>query len=119
MGALGVDDLYELAYGPAPKAHPPLAERARRSLAKPEVRAHASPSAAVALDLRSARSCEAKKALLPAAVGAGDERALAVLKPLGATSGCGFLGARDCFPCLHRDGSLARAVTTLEERTKR
>ena len=119
MGALGVDHLYEMAYGPLAKEHPQTAERARRSLAKPEVRAHAGQTTAVTLDLRSAKSCEAKRVLLPAASEAGDARTLAVLKPLAATSGCGFLSTRDCFPCLHRDGSLARAITALEERTKR
>ncbi len=118
MGAFGADDLYDMAHGPSAKAHPQTAERARRSLASPEVRAHASPALEVALALRAARSCEARKALLTPAAEVGDVRALPALKPLAATTGCGFLHLGDCYPCLRRDNALSRALVAIDERTK-
>ena len=116
MGAIGADHLYDAGYGSFARQYPKAAERARRSLGKPDVRANASPNLSVTLALKGAATCDAKKALLTSAGEVGDVRTLAVLKPLSATSGCGFLSARDCWPCLHKDGSLARAITAIEAR---
>ena len=48
---------------------------------------------------------------------AGDARAAAVLSPLTATRGCGFLGSRDCWSCLHRDSALKDALAAIAART--
>jgi hypothetical protein len=112
MGAAGPDILYDLAYA----GHPGPASRAHASLAKPEVRALASPALLVTLDLRAAGGCEAKRGLLDRARQSGDARTLAVLRGYEGASGCGFLGMRDCWPCLHRDGAMGRAVEEIEAR---
>jgi hypothetical protein len=110
MGTAGADILYDLAYGAAADRARAATDRARAALADATVRRNASAALAVTLDLRAARTCEAKKALLDRARDSGDSRTAAVLKPLKSTSGCGFIGRRDCWPCLHRDGALAAAI---------
>jgi serine/threonine-protein kinase len=114
MGTIGPDILYDLAYG----GHygPAQLQRIHASLAKPEVRMQASAALLVTLDLRAAGGCEAKRSLLDRARDAGDARTLAVLRSYQASSGCGFLGMRDCWSCLHRDGALARALEEIEAR---
>jgi serine/threonine protein kinase len=115
MGAPGVDVLYEIAF--ASRAPPsPVALRARQVLQTPEVRNHASPAALVALDLQHATSCDARKALLPRAKELGDARAISILSGFTPTTGCGFLKARDCSPCLHRDGSLNATIGAITAR---
>jgi serine/threonine-protein kinase len=118
MGAPGMDALYELAYGPgAPGA---AAARARKSLAKPELRANMSPALAVTMDIRNAPSCEAKKKHFAEAKISGDERTLAALQPYFATKGCGFANARDCWPCMRSgDDSLAKTAAAIKERVKK
>jgi serine/threonine protein kinase len=114
LGAPGVDILYDLAYAP----HEPtwLSHKAKVALARPELRAHAGPAAAILLDLRAATSCESKHALLSRAKADGDHRALVILQPLASTGGCGFVGRRDCNPCLHRDGELTDAIAAVRGR---
>ena len=114
MGAAGADILYDLAYGSQQPAA--IQTRARHALAKDAVVAHASAALRVAVDLRNAASCEAKKNLLDRAAQEGDARALAVVESLSAKGGCGFLGMRDCNACLHKDDALARATQTLRAR---
>lgn len=111
MGEAGVDRLLERAAQPGP-----LKARCLQSLAKPEVRAHASPAANVALGLREAKSCEARRGLLEAARDHGDERSLAHLRPLTYTRGCGFLGTGDCWRCLRGDKRLDEAIKAIEAR---
>ncbi len=114
MGSAGADILYDLAYGPA--SHGSVSSKARAALGIPEVRAHASAALAVTLDLRNATKCETEKSHLARARDAGDARTLGVLKSFQATGGCGFLGTRDCYLCMHRDGSLASAIEAVESR---
>lgn len=114
LGAKGVEVLYDLAYDRGVPA--PVAARAQRALAKSETRDAADPATQVAIDLRNARGCEQKKAVLAHAEESGDARALSLLTPLTATRGCGFANARDCHPCL-RDGSLTRAIAAIRART--
>jgi tRNA A-37 threonylcarbamoyl transferase component Bud32 len=113
MGSAGTDILYDLAYGSAPRS---AQSKARASLGIPDVRAHASPALAVTLDLRATSSCESKHAHLARAREVGDARTLSLLRGYTATSGCGFLGTRDCFACMHHDGSLAAAIEAVESR---
>jgi hypothetical protein len=80
------------------------------------VRAHASDAALVALDLHAATSCDGKHAAIGRAKDSGDARALPLLTPLTYSQGCGFLRSRDCWPCLHRDGSLQAAIAAINAR---
>jgi hypothetical protein len=80
------------------------------------VRAHASAAASVLLDMKSAQSCTAKRDLLARAKESGDARLAPLLKALKPTSGCGFLGRRDCWPCLRKEGALDDAIAATEAR---
>jgi hypothetical protein len=89
------------------------------SLAKPAVRAHASPATLVFLDLRAAQRCDTRHALLPRAKQFGDQRTLALLRPLDRRDGCGFLNLGDCWPCLRQDWGLRDAMAAIEARQAR
>jgi serine/threonine-protein kinase len=114
LGSEGADILYDIAYGTKPA--PPIATRAHQALQSQEVRGHASAAILVSLDLRSATTCEARRALLPRARDVGDARTLTVLSAYAPTTGCGFLHGRDCWPCLHRDGLLAATMSAITAR---
>jgi serine/threonine-protein kinase len=113
MGSQGADILYDVAYG---SGQTPVATRAKHALAHPDVLRQASPALEIAVALRNAQNCESKKGLLDRAATGGDVRALAVLETYAPTSGCGFLGTRDCWSCMHKDGSLSAATTKLRAR---
>ena len=114
MGTLGVDVLYDLAYGPRPQIAASV--RAKQALQSQEVRSRASDAVLVALDLHAATSCEGKRAVLARAKESGDARAIPLLTPLTYTQGCGFLRAKDCWPCLHRDGAVKDAIAAITAR---
>jgi hypothetical protein len=113
MNAVGIDALYDVAYG---STQGPASLRARKALVAPGVAAHASPSLADTLELRAARACEKKKAIFARAAELGEGRTLAVLREYEVTSRCGFLHARDCWGCMHRDDSLAETTAAIEAR---
>jgi serine/threonine-protein kinase len=115
MGARGVDLLYDIAYGASGRQYPQAAARARHSLDVDDVRSRASPALLVLLDLRAAKTCDAKHALLDRIRQNGDARALALLHPLQATRGCGFLSYADCYPCLHKDTALKDTIDALSD----
>jgi hypothetical protein len=119
MAALGVDILYDIAYGATGKLYPQAAARAKRSLASSDVRGRASVGLAVLLDFREARTCESKHGLLERARDQGDSRILALLQQLQSTRGCGFLGVADCYPCLRRDGLLSECISAVGARAAR
>ena len=112
MGAQGADLLYDLAYGAGTNGN----ARAKKALEREEVTRGATPSLQIALELRGAKNCAAKKELLDRAATQGDARALAILDGYASKSGCGFLGMRDCYACMHDDGSLDRATSQLRAR---
>jgi serine/threonine-protein kinase len=116
MGARGIDILYDIAFGASGRQYPQAAARARHSLDVDDVRGRASPALAVLLDFRDAKTCDAKRALLERAHDHGDARLLLVLQPYLASRGCGFLGQRDCYPCMHKDTALRDAMSAIEER---
>ncbi|HEY1958763.1 MAG TPA: serine/threonine-protein kinase [Polyangiaceae bacterium] len=112
MGAQGGDLLYDLAYGSSTAGQ----SRAKKALEREDVTRNASPALQVALELRASKGCEAKKELLDRAATQGDARALAILDGYAAKGGCGFLGMKDCYACMHDDGSLSRATDKLRAR---
>jgi hypothetical protein len=117
LGAKGVDWMYE-AYTQR-KLPYKLNQRIKQSLAKQDVRTHASAALLVTLELRSATGCDAKKALLLRARDHGDQRTLPFLLPLLARSGCGgFFTSRDCWPCLRENRSLEAAIAAINARLR-
>ncbi|MDB5216171.1 MAG: serine/threonine protein kinase [Myxococcaceae bacterium] len=120
LGASGVDALIDMTVrAPGREGRDVRDHRARasKSLAKPEVRAHASPAAAILLDFKAATGCSAKHDLLARAKDDGDARLLPSLKPLKVTRGCGgFLRAGDCHPCMRKDSALEDAIAAVEAR---
>ena len=113
----GIDILYEVAYAQWSNEYPAAAARAQKALAKPDVRNKATSELRVAIDLRLAPTCGKKKDVLSRATDIGDYRALPLLKAYSAKKGCGFLGARDCWPCMHKDGTLDGAIKAIEDRS--
>jgi hypothetical protein len=95
---LGADLLYEVWTGTAVRTD--ATELARALVNSQDVRQHASPALAVALDLRGAESCEAVKAVLPRALKDGDRRSLSQLGKLVNRRGCGPKKNEDCYACL-------------------
>jgi serine/threonine protein kinase len=114
MGPPGVDVLYDVAFSAKPQS--PIAVRARQALTREETRSRASPATLVAIDLQHATKCDEKRALLPRASEVGDARSIAILSGFMPTTGCGFLHARDCWPCLHRDGTLQATIGAITTR---
>jgi hypothetical protein len=95
---VGPDLLYEVWTSRAASAG--ITELARSLLFSRDVRAHASPALAVALELRLADSCEAVQAVLPKALSDGDRRSLSSLAKLNSRRACGAKNTGDCNPCL-------------------
>jgi serine/threonine-protein kinase len=119
MGPTGIDQLYEIAYEQwAVTGYPAASGRARKALVRAEVRSKGSPAVQVALDLRSTSTCGKLHDLLSRAGDVGDMRTLAILKAYQPTRGCGFLGTRDCWPCMRKDTALATAIKSIEDRRK-
>jgi hypothetical protein len=115
LGESGVDLLYDLT---VKQTQARWKARLNQSLTRPEILARASAGTRLALDLRSAKTCEAKRALLPRAQREGGPRVLTQLKSLTQTDGCGFLGSGDCWPCLRKDSALQDAISALEAHAK-
>ncbi len=118
MGSEGPDVLYDIAY--LVKDYPKGQARARALLKKADVRGRSSDELKLALEIRSAAEkspCDIRK-MLDRAAEIGDFRAGAILKGYQFSSGCGFLGRRDCWPCLHGDGALGKAIKAIDDRAK-
>jgi serine/threonine-protein kinase len=116
MGSEGAELLYDMAYGAPSKLYAQAAARARRSLDLPEVREHTAPALRVLMDMRDAKTCEQKKAILPDARDHGDARMIPLLTPLESARGCGFFGHGDCHPCLHKDHALSETIQAIKAR---
>jgi serine/threonine-protein kinase len=122
LGERGVDALIDMSTRAPGRENRGVRDhrlRAAKSLAKPEVRSHASAAAAVLMELKAAQTCAAKHDLLARAKDKGDARVLALLKPLKNTRGCGgfFRGGGDCHPCMRADTALDDAIDAIESRT--
>ncbi len=115
LGPKGPDILYDLSTtkGLTPRTN----SRIKQTLAKPEVKARMSPALTVAIDIKSATGCEAKRALLPRAKEQGDSRVLGLLRSYLVPRGCGFLGLGDCYSCMRKDNVLGATIAAIEDRT--
>jgi hypothetical protein len=109
MGTVGADILYELI---TTRGGSRAARRAEEELKDEAVRKRGSPALRVAYELRTARSCEDKIALLDRAKDDGDGRALGQLQLLNRS--CGRRSS-DC--CLHNDPRLKDAVEGIRARS--
>ena len=112
-----MDALVELSTSKAMPVQ--IQRRAAKSLTKADVRANASESTSVMLDLKSAKKCEDKRELLDRVKESGDARLLPSLKAMKSPRGCGFMGMRDCFSCLRKDTSLDDAIKAVEARSSK
>jgi hypothetical protein len=115
LGAKGPDLLYDLSTTKG--LSPRTTARVKQTLAKADVKARMSPALSIAIDLKNASGCEAKRALLPRAKELGDTRVLGSLRSLAVPRGCGFLGLGDCWSCMRRDNALGATVAAIEDRT--
>jgi eukaryotic-like serine/threonine-protein kinase len=114
LGARGVDGLIDMATSKTNALS--ARNRANKSLGRAEVRANASPAAGIFIDFKAATACAAKRDLLDRVKESGDARLLAVLKTMKTPRGCGFMGMRDCWPCLRKDDALDDTIRALEEK---
>ncbi len=113
-GAESADMLYAIWTGTA--ARTDTTRLAEELVYSADVRAKASPSLLVVLDLWRADSCERVKDVLARVSEHGDHRALGRLNLLRPTSGCGDDHQQDCFPCLRDDDALDRAIEAASRR---
>jgi serine/threonine-protein kinase len=116
MGAVGVDILYDIAFGASGRLYPQAAARAKKSIEDTTVRSRASLHLALVFDFREAKTCEQKHALLDRARSQGDARLLPMLQGLESKRGCGFLAHSDCYPCMRRDTMLSEAIAAIGSR---
>lgn len=100
-GSLGPDLLYEVWTGTP--ARNDTTELARALVYSKDVSSKASPALAVALELRSAETCEQHAAILPKASASADRRSVHLLTKLLARRGCGPKKTEDCFACLRAE----------------
>jgi hypothetical protein len=117
MGTQGWDDLYDIAYGTTGQQYPKAAARAKTTLQR-GARAKMTPGLQVALDLHTAGPTCATKKHLGRAATEGDERSLALLKQMVAPRMTGHYRKQDTLACVHADGSLNKAIATLEARLR-
>ncbi len=116
LGTSGLDDLYELGYGPK-KVPLPVRARARKAIVVPDLRTRMSPALAVTVDVAVAGNTCKVKELFPRAQSDGDERTVAVLRPLAARMPVGLFGMNDGLACIH-EGSLGKTIAAIDARGK-
>jgi hypothetical protein len=108
------DLLYEVWTGTVQRNE--TTELARALLFSKDVRPKASPTLAVALDLRVAQTCPENQAILPRAQKEGDRRSLHLLTQLQRKYGCGPNKRQDCNPCLREGDALDSAIKAVKDR---
>ncbi|HEU4579406.1 MAG TPA: hypothetical protein VFS67_14190 [Polyangiaceae bacterium] len=92
------------------------ASLAQQLLYSADQRAKATPALQVALDLRSAASCDDYAKVLPSVLKSGDQRSTATLRALRHNDGCGADGKQDCYACLRGSTLLEDALRAVEKR---
>jgi serine/threonine-protein kinase len=117
LGPRGIDALIDLSTNKAFSLA--VRNRATRSLSHADVKANASPGAAILLDLKAASGCAAKRDVVERAKDSGDARCLATLKSMRNPRGCGFMGIKDCYPCLRKDDVLDDSIRAVEARSSK
>jgi hypothetical protein len=113
-GTVGADLIYQVA------SDEHLSAETRRLaldlLATKAVQDHVSEPLRVVLDLTQVKTCEAAEQVLGRVLEVGDRRALAPLRALFNTRGCGPQKADDCYPCLRKGRLLNRSVEAVRKR---
>jgi serine/threonine-protein kinase len=120
LGPVGLDDLYDIAYGKSGMVpgYQKAQQRAQKEITRAD-RSKMSPALAVTVELHAAwNSCSAIKGLLDRAVEKGDERTLNILKSLSAPRVQGHWKKTDLLGCIH-EGSLSKAIADLEARLRK
>jgi hypothetical protein len=92
------------------------ASLAQQLLYSADQRAKSTPALQVALDLRSAASCDDYAKVLPAVLKSGDQRSSATLRALRHNDGCGADGKQDCYACLRDNSLLEDTLKAVEKR---
>lgn len=110
MGTTGIDILYQLV---TTKGGSRAASLAQKYLDREDVLGHGTDAVRLAYRLRSAKSCDLKRALLPAVAEKGDGRSLGQLYLLNRE--CGRRRS-DPTCCLHGDKDLDAAIAALQKR---
>jgi serine/threonine-protein kinase len=118
MGMRGIDIVFDIAYGSSGRLYPQAAGVAKRALETPDIKRRESPALSILIAFRDAKTCEQKHGLLETVRDRGDARILPVLQPYESGRGCGFLGTKDCYPCMHRDHLLEEAKQAINERAR-
>jgi hypothetical protein len=113
-GPLSADLLYEVWTGTADRTG--ATDLARALVYSRDVRAKASPALSVALELRTAETCEQNHALFPRALADGDRRSFHLLAKLKRKQGCGPNKRQDCYACLRGGGELDAAIKAVKGR---
>ena len=80
------------------------------------VQAHVSEALRVVLDLDRVETCDEAERILVRALEVGDRRALAGLRALYQTRGCGPRQAEACYPCLRQSALLNRSLEAVRKR---
>lgn len=113
-GSAGPDLLYSVWEKAAGGSR--AASLAQQLLYSADQRTKATPALLVALDLRSAATCDDYLRVLPAAVRDGDQRSSATLRALRHGDGCGADGRQDCYACLRDSPLLESALKAIDRR---
>lgn len=116
MGARGAELVYRIALDK--NTRDAARRRAEKWLRGAAFRRAASGDLTVAVGLRFADTCEAKRGLLDRAAREGADLTLEPLRELNVTRGCGVSGEDDCYPCLRQDSRLEHAIKQVEGRVR-
>ncbi|MBW2526573.1 MAG: serine/threonine protein kinase [Deltaproteobacteria bacterium] len=108
MGTAGIDILYHMY---TTRGGTVAAKEAAALLANPKIRARGTAQLRIAWDLRAAKKCEDKLALMDRAVREGDRRAVNELRIM---SSCRRRSQGSC--CLPNDKRVKQAIKTIEAR---
>jgi hypothetical protein len=92
------------------------ASLAQQLLYSADQRTKATAALVVALDLRSAATCDDYLRVLPAVLRNGDQRSSATLRALRHNDGCGADGQQDCYACLRDNSLLEDALKAIDAR---
>lgn len=114
LGRRGADLLFHVWSSTSRKTI--ATQTAWKLLQRPTVQQNMSKALKLALELRAAESCEAKRALLPRLELEGDERVMVPMRAMAKKTGCGNAKRDDCFPCLRQGDQFKDAFTQVAMR---